>query len=261
MIRRAIFRLAWWLAWLLEAAGRAVAHLAAGALTRAELRAAIARSWEHYGADETFVTSGLYPWEHALYDRILCPGDSILLVGCGTGRDLIALLRRGHPVEGLEPARRPLELARRALGALGLEASLHHAAIETAELRSGYDVVIFSAYSYCYIPESRARVAVLAKVRASLGPGGRIVVPYLPRKGRRTLPIRLTRLMARLTRSDWRPEPGDKIWVSLSGEMSVEFDHGFEPAEIEAEARAAGLTVVTHGPQGPLAEAVCVLRA
>ena len=258
-MRRTLFQLAWWLAWLLEAAGRAVAHLAAGALTSAELRAAIARAWEHYGADEAFVTSGFHDWERETYDRVLRPGDSILLVGCGTGRDLIALLRRGHAVEGLEPARRPLELARQALDKLGLHAPLHHAGIETAELRGGYDVVIFSAYSYCYLPESLARIAVLRKVASALAPGGRIIVPYLPRGRRRTLPIRLTRLVARLTRSDWTPEPGDKVWVSLTGEMSVQFDHEFEPAELEAEARAAGLQVIVHGQQGPLPEGVCVL--
>jgi SAM-dependent methyltransferase len=258
-VRRTLFQLAWWLAWSLEAAGRAVAHVAAGALTRAELRAAIARTWEHYGADAAFIASGLHPWERELYDRVLRPDDSILLVGCGTGRDLIALLRRGHLVEGLEPARRPLELAREALDKFGLHAPLHQAAIESAELLGRYDVVVFSAYSYCYIPESRSRVAVLAKVKSALAPGGRIIVPYLPRGQRRTLPIRLTGLVAQLTRSDWRPEPGDKIWVSLADELSVEFDHEFDPRELEAEARAAGLQIVVHGQQGPLAEGVCVL--
>src|SRR6185503_3338097 len=67
-VRRTLFQLAWWLAWLLEAAGRAVAHVAAGALTSAELRAAIARAWEHYGADEAFVTSGFHDWERETYD-------------------------------------------------------------------------------------------------------------------------------------------------------------------------------------------------
>src|SRR5262249_49658193 len=142
-----------------------------------------------------------------------------------------------------------------------LRAPLHRAGIETAELRRAYDVVVFSAYSYCSVPESRSRVAVLEKVKSALAPGGRIIVPYLPRTRRRTLPLRLTRLVARLARSDRRPEPGDKVWVSLTREMSIEFDHEFEPAELEAEARAAGLRVVFHGQQGPLLEGVCVLTA
>lgn len=258
-MRQALFQLAWWLAWLLEAAGRAVAHLAAGALTRDELRAAITRAWEDYGADEAVATAGLHDWEREVYDRVLRPGDVILLVGCGTGRDLIALLRRGHEVEGLEPARRALEQARRVLDRLGLHATLHQAGIETAALRRRYDVVVFSAYAYAYIPESRARVAALQNARSALGPGGRIIVPYLPRAGRRALPIRLTRLVARLTRSDWTPEPGDKVWVSRSGDLSVQFDHAFEPSEVEAEARAAGLRIVAHGRRGSLPDGVCVL--
>jgi SAM-dependent methyltransferase len=257
--RRSVFALAWGVAWTLDAAGRAVTYLAAGALTRDELRTAIARNWETYGLDEPFILSGLTHYEQEFYDRFLRPGDTILLVGCGTGRDLIALIRRGHEVEGLEPARRPLVIAQQMLDKLGLRATLHGAPIETAELRRTFDVVVFSQFCYGYLPESRARVAVLDKVKAALRPGGRVIIPYTPVGRRRTLPIRVTRLVTRLTRSDWTPELGDKLWVSLADRRFVHFDHEFDPAEVEEEARAAGLRVVFHR-QGPAApEGICVL--
>ena len=257
--RRSVFALAWAVAWSLDSAGRAVTYLAAGALTREELRAAIARSWETYGLDETFILSGLAPWEQECYDRFLQPGDTILLVGCGTGRDLIALLRRGHDVEGLEPGTRPLVVAQQMLDKLGLHATVHREGIETAELRRKYGVIVFSLFCYGYLPESRARVAVLEKVKAGLNPGGRIIIVYNVATRRRTLPICMTRLVSRLTGSDWTPEVGDKVWVSLADGRCVHFDHEFEPAEIEAEARAAGLQVLFHR-QGPgIVDGLCVL--
>src|SRR5438477_10928447 len=123
--RRSVFALGWAAASALDAAGRATTYLVAGALTRDELRLAIARNWESYGLDESFILSGLAAWEQEIYDRFLRPGDRILVVGCGTGRDLIGLIRRGHEVEGLEPARRTLLIAQRMLDKLGLHAALH----------------------------------------------------------------------------------------------------------------------------------------
>ncbi len=140
--RRSVFALGWATGWGLQAAGRAVTYVAAGALTRETLRAAIARNWETFGLDESYILSGLMPWEQECYDRFLRPEDTILLVGCGTGRDLIALLRRGHHVEGLEPAGPALEIAQQMLDKLELRASLHRGAIEATELPRTYDVVI-----------------------------------------------------------------------------------------------------------------------
>ena len=261
LIRRALFSLAWGVAWSCDVAGRAVTYAAAGALTRDELRAAIAQGWEHYGVDEAFVLSGLQPWEAELFDRVLRPGDRILVVGCGTGRDLIALLRRGHRVEGLEPAGGPLAIARRMLDKLELRAVLRQGDVETSELGGAFDVVVFSPFCYGYIPESRARVAALAKAKRALEPGGRIVVAYTPVRDRRTPLIRLTRLVSRLARSDWTPEPGDTLWVSRGAGPVVQFDHEFEPAELEAEARSAALRVLVHRRHEGSSEGICVLTA
>ncbi len=62
--------------------------------------------------------------------------------------------------------------------------------------------------------------------------------------------------MTRLTGSDWRPEDGDRVWVSLADWRFVHFEHQFEEAEVQAEARAAGLRVVVDRRDG---EHVCVL--
>ena len=256
--RRGLFTLAWSLGWSLQAAGRAATYLAAGALTREELRGANDRHWDTWGKDERYILSGLLYWEEECYDRFLRPGDTILVVGCGTGRELIAFARRRHAVTGIEPVGGAVEIARQMLDKLGLQAhaAVHHGPVEAGDLAGAFDVVIFSWCCYGYIPESRARVAVLRKTKAVLNAGGRIILFYVPATARWALAGRLTRLVAWLTRADWTPENGDHVGVSFSDRKAVHFEHPFEQAELEAEARSAGLRVLF---QRHVDVAVCVL--
>ena len=62
----------------------------------------------------------------------------------------------------------------------------------------------------------------------------------------RSLPIGLTRFLARLTRSDWRPERGDVVSLATGDRHAIHYEHQFVDGELEHEARAAGLTVVFH---------------
>ena len=72
-------------------AARLLAYATAGVLTRKELGRATAGRWSEFGIDETYVLSGLFTWEENFYFRFLKPDDHILIVGAGSGRDLIGL--------------------------------------------------------------------------------------------------------------------------------------------------------------------------
>jgi len=104
--RKALYTLLWSAARAFELASGALTHLAAGTLRLQDLRGAIVSAWEEFGRSEELIRSGLMPWESALYDRFVKVEDRILVVGCGTGRDLIALLKLGYRVEGLDVGRR-----------------------------------------------------------------------------------------------------------------------------------------------------------
>jgi SAM-dependent methyltransferase len=245
--RTAPYTLLWGVARALELSSRAAMYLAAGTLRLHDLRAAIGEAWANFGRTENAIRSGFMPWEEALYGRFLKPDDRIFLIGCGTGRDLIALLKRGYLVGGLDPAPGAVALAREMLAKEGLSAELQVGPIEAAALPGSFDAFIFSWYTYGYIPQADHRVGVLRKLRAHLNPGGRILLSYLPAEAPvRTLPIRLTQLVAALTRSDWRPEPGDVLGTAAREPGAIHYEHQFTRGEIEGEARAAGLSVVFH---------------
>jgi SAM-dependent methyltransferase len=235
----------------------ATAFLAAGLLRLDTLGRHMAENWRHYGDTQTEadIVGGLYHWEQAFYRRLLAPGDRVLVVGCGGGRDLIALLEQGYRAEGLEPVAACAEQARKRLAARGLVADVITADIVTAALSRQYDAIIFSWLCYGYIPLRARRVAVLRKVKENLAPGGRVLISYLPApRPLRRLPWRLAWLTSVLSGSDWRPEHGD-VFMARTETGCIHYEHHFTASEIEAEARAAGLVIALHepGPDGNLA--------
>lgn len=233
----------------LDRAATLAFYAAAGTARLEDLRRAIQREWQESGALEsgTWVLSGLMGWEQDFYLRFLRPGDRILVVGCGTGRDLIALLNLGYRAEGLDVGPECIAVARQVLKERRLAAPLYTGSIETVELTGSFDVFIFSFFCYSYIPQSGSRIRVLRSVKGHLNPGGRILISYrvfptLPRR----LPIRLAQLVARGTRSDWRPEYGDMLQLSWPDRSFAHYEHQFHPGALEAEAESAGLRVVFH---------------
>ena len=245
--RNALFALLLVAARALELGGRAMVYLAMGTLRLHDLREAIAKRWAAFGHGDDLIGSGLMPWERDLYDRFLKPGDRVFVVGCGTGRDLLVLLKEGYRAGGLDIAPETIAIAREVLGKEGLHADLYTGGIETVDLPDRFDVFSFSWFCYGYIPGTNARIAVLGKVAAHLNHGGRVLISYnLAERPPRSLPIGLTRFAARLTRSDWRPERGDVVIQDTEDRHAIHYEHQFIDDELENEARAAGLRVVFH---------------
>ncbi len=232
-----------------QRAGTLWFYAAAGALRLKDLRAAIEHEWDEIGASqwEGYISSGLMNWERDFYLRSLKPDDRVLVIGCGTGRDLLALLGHGYLAEGLDAAPGCTATARQLLRERGFEVPLYTGAIEAVELPGKFDAFVFSWFCYSYIPQSETRIHVLRKLRDRLKPDGRILVTYAPAKTLpRRLPIRLTQLVAWATRSDWRPEYGDVFQVAGRGRYVVHYERKFTREALEGEARAAGLTVPFH---------------
>ena len=236
----------------LERAATLWFYAAGGALRLADLRDAIQREWEDAGVSNSddYIASGLMSWERDFYPRFLKPGDRVLVIGCGTGRDLMALLKLGYKAEGLDVAPQCTAIAGQLLQKRGFEASIYTSAIETFDLPGHFDAFIFSWFCYSYIPQSETRIRVLRKLGDHLNADGRILVSYNPGKmAPRRLPIRLTQLVARLCRSDWRPEYGDHL--SIQGRHTLHYEHQFTREKLEAETRAAGLSVAFHERADP----------
>ncbi len=242
---------------LLQYAATACFWAAAGTLTLEDLRRAAVRRWREFAATQSDADVALMDWEEEFYRRFLRPGERVLLAGCGSGRDLVALLELGYAVEGLDPVAECIEQARARLAKRGTSAPLHVAWLEDAAPPPGpFGAVVLSWFCYGNIPGAAARVRALRALAGRLAPGGRILLSYLT-AGRPPRPvlIRLARLVGRLSGSDWRPEDGDCIVLTDRRADGAHFEHFFRPGEVEAEGRAAGLRLV-HEERSPYGTAV-----
>jgi SAM-dependent methyltransferase len=227
-------------------AARVFDHLAAGTLTIDRLRLGIERNWEDFSAGDADIAAGLTRWEEEMVARFVAGGDDVLLVGSGTGRDLVALVSGGYRVTAVEPARRAVATCRRQLEMRGLTADVIEGFFEDVALPHRFDVIIFSGCCYDFIPESRRRIAALRKAADHLAPRGRIIINYMTAPPGHPMLIHLARFAAAVTRSDWRPERGDVVFPVDPARRLFHYEHLFGPGELEAEALAAGLRAAHH---------------
>ena len=228
-----------------DRAARLSHYLAAGTSQLADMRGSIRDSWQDFYASDAARAPLLLPWEEALYERFIPADSHVLVIGCGSGRDLVAFAERGYQVTGIEPADAAIREARRMLLERTLSASLIEGFFEDATVSGAFDVVIFSYYCYAFIPVSRRRIEALKKAAGLLTPGGHIVVSHaaniLPP---RAFLIRLAQLSGRVFGSDWRLEAGDMVWDNRTIRPSYSYTHAFQPGELEHEAAAAHLKPV-----------------
>ena len=221
-------------------------YMAVGTLLLSDLRDHIRGGWEDFYATDPPPVPALLPWEEQLADRFLAAGSEVLVVGCGNGRDLVALAERGCRVTGVEPSATAIEQARRALGTRHAAATLVPGFFEDARLCGTYDAVIFSYHCYAFIPVSARRIESLRKAARLLASGGHIVVSHASGAAApRSVLITAARLVAAICRSDWRLEPGDLVWENRTRRPTYSYTHAFSPGELEREAAAAGLRMVT----------------
>jgi SAM-dependent methyltransferase len=235
-------------------ASRVLNHLAAGTLRIRDLQVGIEHSWEHFGGRDADIAAGLAGWEEELVARFINPDDDVLLVGSGSGRDLIALAGMGYRVMGVEPARRAIATARHHLETRGLCADIIEGFFEDVALPRRFDVIVFSYCCYSFIPGSRRRIAALRKAGGHLTAGGRILVSYLSEPSGHPALVQCARFAATVSGSNWRPERGDIVHPLHPTQPLFHYEHAFGPGEIDSEVVAAGLRLTDRRdfPEAPV---------
>lgn len=213
----------------------------------ADMQADHRRSWDRFYRDHTTHDSSLLRWEAEIVNTFVRPGFDVLLVGCGSGRDLLPLVENGCRVTGIDASGAAITIAESILQTRGRSALLLTGFFEDLPIAGRFEIVIFSYYAYASIPMSRRRRAALVKATALLKPGGHVVVSHAAGGTRPGVVVaQLGRIAGALSRSDWRMEPGDVLWSDRSNEPSISYTHIFEDGELEAEAHAAQLRTVSH---------------
>lgn len=241
--RRAAFRCLHGLAGAMFGIGRAAARLAVGVLRNADVRRAEQREWATYNTGDMEVDVGLSAWERRLYAGI-DRHDRVMVIGCGAGREVIALARRGIATTGLDPVPSLIAQARRHLARHELQADLIVAAIEQWNGGATFDVCIVSNFTYGLIRPRAVRIRALETIRRHLTPRGRVLASVRPPSRTNRTMARLVRMINAVSATDWRIEPGDVVFA-LDGAAGVSSHHAFAHGEVEREVEDAGFTIVS----------------
>lgn len=168
--------------------------------------------------------------------------DRVLEIGCGNGRVLLPIARAGVPVTGIERSPEMITALRADLSQeerdVRRRVSVRRADMRTFSLRSRYGLVICTFNTVLHLYDRADFERFLARVRAHLAPGGRLVFDaYTPR------PRDLARsperwLSAGEERERMAYEPLEQILYVTSedarGERSLLAQRQWFPAEIEA---------------------------
>jgi SAM-dependent methyltransferase len=126
-----------------------------------------------------------YPWvqstvpdcdylEHVLDVR---PGARLLDVGCGVGRHVVELARRGYRMTGIDISRGLLRVGERLAREAAVEVELRHLDARLLDYDSGFH----AAYSVCegafgLVATDDENLAILEGMRRAVKPGGRVSV-------------------------------------------------------------------------------------
>lgn len=207
------------------------------------MREGVNERWKDYALDDAAIDAGLLPWEQEFADQFLPPGARVLVIGCGSGRDVVALARRGCDVVGIDPAGDAIRAGRAAVAARGLHAEFIEGFFEDRDWPTAFDVVSFSYYTYCYIPGSARRIEALRLARRALRPGGLILLNFFPSPGSERLSF-LGTWAAKLSGNDWIPDRGDTI-AAHPVSQSLTYEHYFQQGQLNEELTAGGLDLVT----------------
>lgn len=226
--------------------------------TRAGLEA---RSAARYIGEAAFLpgAEGLEPWEKAFAGR-LPAGGAILDLGCGSGREAMALAAMGFRVTGADTDPGAVAAARIRIPGAAFEACAACDLLDPGLLPGPFDGILMTRGLYSLLPLKRYRTALLAALGRRLAPGGVLALHALeerPRPGPRRLLVGILRAgLQGLFPRRFRWERGDRMlrYVIESGMAgSWVFVHLFAPGEMEAEGRAAGYGAARRLEGGGLA--------
>jgi SAM-dependent methyltransferase len=188
--------------------------------------------------------------EAEIADRHLHPGDLLLDLGCGGGREAFGLARRGIRVVGIDACEPLVQRASTAALALpsGCEVSFRTGTLATLDAApASFDAIWLASELYAEIPRRAARIAQLGRLASFTRPGrplivfahfgcGRRPVRWLLDSPRRVLAPLLPRLVA---------EPGDRmVRDPIVGGPPFYRHHFDSESEVRAEFAAAGLAVM-----------------
>ena len=195
-----------------------------------------------FWSSSKWIKKGLNEIEKNFLEKYKIKSGRLLVLGCGGGREAIALAKLGFEVVGVDFTAEILNKARKLAVAEKVKVAFQRQDISRLSLKeSSFDYAILSSFLYSSIPIRRIRIGMLKNVRKILRPKGKFLLTLnfsRPPKNRR-LRYTIKKIIALLTLGNIHCQDGDS---AIQGDDFFCVLHNFyEPKELLEEINEAGL--------------------
>ena len=232
-------------------------------LKRSDLKTAIRRRYEdpaevlQYSA---IAAEGLAPFEVALIRQSFVPGQLVLDVGCGGGREAVPMAQCGLRVIGMDLIPAMVEATQRHGAEKGHRISCLAGDVSALPFcEASFDGVAMLGQVIAHVPGREKRVDVLRSVWRTLRPGGRLAMTTHNRRCHWKFQLyfawvnRMRRLARRLGCGSGLGD--NDRWsarISLARLQQPVFFHMYDFDEAVADLRSAGFEILDAGARAEL---------
>jgi hypothetical protein len=213
-----------------------------GLLDEPQLRALDER---YYARDPLYLSTGwnergLTPWEREAAETSFAPGSRVVVLACGGGREVLALLNAGFDAVGYESHPDLLAFAKRFLAERGHSGRARFVPRDAFPADEACTGVLVGWGAYSLIAPRQRRVALLHDAARATVAGGAVILSFFERPGRGR-ELRMTAGLASWVRRQRGRGP-----IELGDALAPNRVHVFTRSELDRELAEAGLMLESY---------------
>jgi hypothetical protein len=198
-----------------------------------------------YYLTDAYNQRGLFDWERQAIERHFPSTGRIVVIGAGSGREMIALAGLGYEALGYESHEALTAYGQDLLLRTGTPGLILPMTRDQWPADPGpIDAVVIGWGVYHSIRTRPVRVAFLRTMRAALGDGTPVLLSFFTRQGAPLYQRTVARVGSNIRRLQRRPP------IELGDVLAPFVAHQFSDGEIEAELKAAGFQLIEQGDNG-----------
>ena len=195
------------------------------------------------------VKDGLEEWEEYFIKKYMNNKGKVLNIGCGAGREAIALTKLGFEVTGIDISENMIKTAKEESESYDLNINFDVCSVIDIDKyeSSKFDYIIFTRALYSYIPGHNLRIEVLKKAKGLLKDNGFLTISGYIVKEIAISNLLRRKIISKIYGLKNKAEKGDFMVdaVSPASSKGTCFCHFFASKdEIRNEIEKAGLKVI-----------------